>query len=72
MSENRSKSDRLVALFLLGTILFNFPILSLFNRKVLALGIPLLYLFLFGVWAGLIGMIIFITTSRPKSEIRDD
>lgn len=71
MPENRSKSDRLVALFLLGTILFNFPILSLFNRKSLALGVPLLYLFLFGVWAGLIAMIIFITTARTRSDIRD-
>jgi TRAP-type C4-dicarboxylate transport system permease small subunit len=48
------RNERLVALFLLGMLLFNYPVLSLFNAPTLVLGIPLLYLYLFLAWAGVI------------------
>lgn len=51
------KRGRLIALFLLGMILFNYPILSLFNRDILLFGIPVLYLFLFFLWLAFIGLI---------------
>jgi hypothetical protein len=50
----RLSAQRLAALFLLGWLLFNFPLLALFNRTVEVLGIPLLYAYIFGVWLALI------------------
>lgn len=61
-------NKRLVALFLLGCVLFNYPILSLFNSAVLVLGIPLFYLYLFSVWAVLIGLL--VRTTRNKQPPR--
>ena len=51
------KSQRLVALFLLGAALFNYPLLALFNRAAQVLGIPLLYAYIFGAWALLIALL---------------
>ena len=48
--------QRLVAVFLLGCVLFNYPVIALFNRPGELFDIPLLYLFLFGAWALLIGL----------------
>jgi len=39
---------------MLGALLFNYPILALFNRPVLFLGIPLVYAYIFAAWALLI------------------
>jgi len=50
----RLTAQRLVAIFLLGVALFNWPLLSLFNRQAELFGIPLLYLYLFGSWLVLI------------------
>jgi predicted permease len=50
------KGQRLVTLFLLGCLLFNYPLLSLFAGQAEILGIPLLYGYVFLVWALLIGL----------------
>jgi len=55
-ADRRLTAQRLVALFLLGWILFNFPILSLFNHQGDVFGVPVLYAWLFGVWMVLIGL----------------
>jgi hypothetical protein len=55
-ADRRLTAQRLVALFLLGWILFNFPILSLFNHQGAVFGVPVLYAWLFGVWMVLIGL----------------
>ncbi len=39
-------SRRLFGIFLLGFILFDYPILSIFNLETFLFGIPLLYLYL--------------------------
>jgi hypothetical protein len=52
--------QRLAAVFLAGLLLFNYPLIALFDRPVEWLGIPLLYLYVFGVWAGLIGAMAWI------------
>ena len=54
MAHRPIPAQRLVALFVLGWLLFSFPLLSLFNRGGAVFGIPLLYAYLFGVWVGLI------------------
>ncbi len=46
--------QRLVAIFIAGVLLLNFPLLSLFDRSVSLFGLPLLHVYLFAVWGGLI------------------
>jgi hypothetical protein len=58
------RSQRLVAVFLLGLLLLNFPLLALFNHSGELLGIPLLYWYLFGAWAGLIGLMALILEKK--------
>ncbi len=55
---NRSiiTGQRLAAVFLLGCVLFNYPLIALFNKPSEIADIPLLYFFLFGAWALLIGL----------------
>jgi hypothetical protein len=55
MKRTNTRNERLVALFLLGLLLFNYPLLAMFNTPLLVAGIPLLYLYLFLGWIGVIG-----------------
>ena len=55
MSQGR-RSERLVALAVLGLLLFDYPILSLFSSDERVLGIPVLYAYLFTTWALLIAL----------------
>lgn len=50
MSIESKRTSRLIGLFLLGYLLFNHPLISLFNHPSLLWGIPLLYAYLFGAW----------------------
>jgi hypothetical protein len=45
------KPSRLVALFLFGVLLFNYPLLALWSRPDEVFGIPVLYVYIFGAWA---------------------
>lgn len=53
-------SQRLVALCLLGVFLFNYPMLALFNRPLLVLGVPLLYAYVFVAWALFIALVAWV------------
>ena len=61
-------SRRLFGIFILGFILLNYPILSIFNTEAFLFGIPILYLYLFSVWMLLIIMVVFVTR---VTRIRD-
>jgi hypothetical protein len=52
--------QRLVAVFLFAVLLFNYPVLSLFDRPVPLVGLPMLPVFLFIVWGGVIAVIAWI------------
>jgi hypothetical protein len=54
MLRNDRTREYLIALFLLGVLLLVPPFLLVFNRPVQVLGLPLLYLYLFVAWTGLI------------------
>ena len=58
------KGQRLVALFLLGCLLLNYPLLDLFARDNHILGIPALYAYVFVVWALLIGLMALVVEKR--------
>lgn len=61
MVTENNRTKRLVGLSLLGYLLFNHPLLSLFNLPRMVIGIPLLYLYIFGVWLLLIALTAVIT-----------
>ncbi len=54
------KGQRLVALFLLGCLLFNYPLLSLFAGDDRVWGIPLIYFYVFAAWAVIIALMALI------------
>jgi hypothetical protein len=54
MKRTNVRNERLVALFLLGLLLFNYPLLALFNAPRIVLGVPLLYVYLFAAWVAVI------------------
>ncbi|MCP5238572.1 MAG: hypothetical protein H6950_11135 [Zoogloeaceae bacterium] len=60
----RSIGHRLVALFALGCMLFNTPLLGIFDRPVAVWGIPLLYAYVFAAWLILIAAIAWISEGR--------
>lgn len=61
MSPQNNKNARLVGLFLLGCVLFNYPILSIFNLDVSIMRIPFLFLYIFLGW-GLFILLIYLAT----------
>jgi hypothetical protein len=67
MTGDERTVPRMVALFLLGVLLFNYPILALFNLPQTIFGIPLLYFHLFVAWAALIGLMAWVI-ERGGSE----
>lgn len=64
MSRSSVTGQRLVAVFLLGCVLLNYPILFLFNRRDSIFGIPLLYIYIFSAWALLIGLMAYVIERR--------
>lgn len=63
--------QRLTALFALGWLLFNYPLLALFNDASTWLGIPRLYVYLFAVWALFIILLAFIAEQKSLRKIHD-
>ena len=68
MKDDNRSSERLVALFLFGMVLFNPLVVGLFDfgADTRLFGIPLLFLYLFVGWAVLIGLIAAVAESAPK------
>ncbi len=56
------RRQRLAALFLLGLLLWFSPLLLRFEQTGAVFGIPVLYLYLFGSWAVLVGVAALILT----------
>lgn len=57
--------QRLLALFALGLLLLNFPLLALWDRDALVLGVPLFPLALFAIWALLIAALAWLMETAP-------
>jgi len=58
--KHRRKGERLIALAVLGFLLFNYPIISLFSTEGTVLGVPVLYAYLFASWGLLIGLMALV------------
>ena len=65
MNDFESKGQRFVALCMFGILLFNYPILALFNVSGTLFGVPLLYAYMFIAWSVLIALMAWIAESRP-------
>lgn len=63
MSDFESKGQRFVALCMLGMLLFNYPILTLFNVSGTVFGVPVLYAYIFIAWAALIALMALLAES---------
>jgi hypothetical protein len=64
MSRIDGKGQRFVALCMLGTLLFNYPVLALFNVSSTIFGVPVLYAYIFIAWAALIALMALVTESQ--------
>lgn len=58
-------NDELIAIFMFGCVLFNYPILSLFNAASDVLGVPILYVYLFAAWGCVIALLAWVAERRP-------
>jgi len=65
MDRLERRAQRLVALCMLGWVLFNYPVLAVFNVSGSILGIPVLYAYLFLAWALLI-LLMALVVERGK------
>jgi hypothetical protein len=63
MSDIESKGQRFIALCMLGMLLFNYPILALFNVSGTVFGVPVLYAYIFIAWVALIVLMAFVAES---------
>jgi len=63
MSDFESKGQRFIALCMLGMLLFNYPILALFNVSGTVFGVPVLYAYIFVAWVLLIVLMAFVAES---------
>jgi hypothetical protein len=61
--------ERLIALFLLGVVLFTPPFLGIFNVATINFGIPTFYLYLFTAW---LALIVLVALATERSAPLDD
>jgi hypothetical protein len=61
---NQDRGKRLIAVFLLGVVLLNFPLLAVVEAGQRLFGLPPLFLYLFGTWAGLILLLALLVERR--------
>jgi hypothetical protein len=54
------RGQRLAALFLLGLLLFTYPVLAAFNVQATLAGIPVLYAYFFVAWGALIALMALV------------
>ena len=66
----KDKGYRLLSVFLLALLLFNFPLIRLFSGQKLLYGFPSLYLYIFGAWLLVILLTIRIVEASGKDSQR--
>jgi hypothetical protein len=54
------KGQRLLAVFLLGVLLLNFPLLYLFSSSLPLAGVPLLFIYVFVAWGAIIALLVLV------------
>ncbi len=72
MPQHGLRGELIAVLFILGVVLFNKPMLNIFDvgaRQTL-FGIPLLYVYLFAAWGALIALMAWAIEYRRHGEHR--
>ena len=64
MSDRGPRPQLLIALWGAGVVLFNFPLLIVWDRDTTVLGLPLLPVALFAIWAALIAVLAWASQER--------
>ncbi|GIV70416.1 hypothetical protein [Caldilinea sp.] len=59
-----ARESWLVVLFVVGCLLFSYPLMELFNDAALLFGAPVSVLYLFSAWLGVIGAVWLIHERR--------
>lgn len=68
MASPGNKVIKATLLGVAGSLLFAFPLLSIANKNRLVAGIPVLYVYVFGVWIVLIACLILLAEYREGSN----
>lgn len=63
-------AQRLVALFVAGLLLFNFPLLALWDHDARVFGLPLFPTALFLIWALLIAALAWVVERTPDAPVQ--
>jgi hypothetical protein len=58
--DSQPRAARFIALCMLGVVLFNFPVLALFNVGSMLFGVPVLYVYIFVAWSALIALMALV------------
>ena len=72
MAEQKRIYERLIALVFFGFIVFNYPVLGLFSKKIFFCGVPLLYIYIFSLWGFFIMVLAFVMRKRSSSISKPD
>ena len=64
MDKFELKGQRLVALSMLGILLFNYPVLAVFNVAQTVCGIPVLYAYIFTAWSVLTACMAYVVETK--------
>lgn len=62
------KNHYLWVTFFLGMFFLNYPVLSIYNIPQLWFGIPVLYIMVFVIWLGLIGLTYLIVKNTDREK----
>ncbi len=68
MPEAKRKNERLIAIFLLGVLALNYPLLALFSKVKLVFSVPLLFFYIFLCW-GVFILGVALIMERPSSPL---
>ena len=66
---NAARGDRLIALFVLGMLAFSPALLAIFAQDRLVLGVPLLFLYLFGAWVCLVALLAWCSGPDADEDV---
>ena len=66
MGPEETRAQRLAAVGILGCLLFNYPILALFNQPEFFLGIPVVYAYMFAAWLAIVALLALIAGRRER------
>ena len=71
MNSPGALEEKVLALFAVGVLLFNPPLLSLFSVNASLFGFPALYIYLFASWGAAIGLVAYMVNRRDGGARRN-